>query len=74
MLKPRSGRIQVYPNTASVQKIAWCDFIFLEFRVNGNYDRQVEAVKKWDWLRAATAKTQEKQRSRRCLSQFFTAS
>ena len=30
-----------------------------------------EAVKKWDWLRAETAKTMENQRSRRCLSQFF---
>jgi hypothetical protein len=30
-----------------------------------------EAVKKWDWLRAETAKTLENQRSRRCLSQFF---
>ena len=29
-----------------------------------------EAVKKWDWLRAETAKTPENQRSRRCLSQF----
>jgi hypothetical protein len=28
-------------------------------------------VKKWDWLRAETAKTPENQRSRRCLSQFF---
>jgi hypothetical protein len=31
-------------------------------------------VKKWDWLRAETTKTLENQRSRRCLSQFFTAS
>jgi hypothetical protein len=30
-----------------------------------------EAVKKWDWLRAETAKTLENQRLRRCLSQFF---
>ena len=30
-----------------------------------------EAVKKWDWLRAETAKTLEDQRSRRCLSQCF---
>jgi hypothetical protein len=30
-----------------------------------------EAVKKWDWLRAETAKTLENQRSRRCLSQFI---
>jgi hypothetical protein len=30
-----------------------------------------EAVKKWDWLRAETAKTLENQQSRRCLSQFF---
>jgi hypothetical protein len=30
-----------------------------------------EAVKKWDWLRAETAKTLEDRRSRRCLSQFF---
>jgi hypothetical protein len=29
-----------------------------------------EAVKKWDWLRAETARTLENQRSRRCLSQF----
>jgi hypothetical protein len=28
-------------------------------------------VKKWDWLRAETAKTLENRRSRRCLSQFF---
>jgi hypothetical protein len=34
-------------------------------------NQQDEAVKKWDWLRAQTAKTLEKQRSRRCLSQFF---
>jgi eukaryotic-like serine/threonine-protein kinase len=32
---------------------------------------QVEAVEKWDWFRAETAKTLENQRSRRCLSQFF---
>jgi transposase len=30
-----------------------------------------EAGKKWDWLRAETAKTLENQWSRRCLSQFF---
>jgi maltooligosyltrehalose trehalohydrolase len=30
-----------------------------------------EAVKKWDWLRAETAKTRENQQSRRCLSQFL---
>jgi hypothetical protein len=30
-----------------------------------------EAVKKWDWLRAETAKTLENHWSRRCLSQFF---
>jgi hypothetical protein len=30
-----------------------------------------EAVKKWDWLRAETAKTVENQRARRCLSQFL---
>jgi hypothetical protein len=29
-----------------------------------------EAAKKWDWLRADTAKTLENQRSRRCLFQF----
>ena len=28
-------------------------------------------MKKWDWLRAETAKTLENQRSRRCLYQFF---
>jgi hypothetical protein len=28
-------------------------------------------VKKWDWLRAETAKILENQWSRRCLSQFF---
>jgi hypothetical protein len=33
-----------------------------------------EAGKKWDWLRADAAKTLEEQRSRRCLSHFFTAS
>jgi hypothetical protein len=36
--------------------------------------RHLEAVKKWDWLRAETAKTPENQRSRRCLSQFFQRS
>jgi hypothetical protein len=28
-------------------------------------------MKKWDWLRAGTAKTLEDRWSRRCLSQFF---
>jgi hypothetical protein len=32
---------------------------------------RVEALKKWDWLRAETAKTLENRRARRCLSQFF---
>jgi hypothetical protein len=31
----------------------------------------VRGCKKRDWLRAETANTQENQRSRRCLSQFF---
>ena len=30
-----------------------------------------EAVKKWDWLRAETAKTLENQPSQGCLSQFL---
>jgi regulator of protease activity HflC (stomatin/prohibitin superfamily) len=34
-------------------------------------NRRRGAAKKWDWLRAETAKTPEVQRSRRCLSQFF---
>jgi glucose-6-phosphate isomerase len=33
--------------------------------------RQGQVVKKWDWLRAETAKTLEDQQSPRCLSQFF---